>query len=278
MSEPETYELFAVRYGRHAARTRRDNFIVTDAHDTPAPIDYYVWAIVNANRTIVVDTGFDRKEAARRGREIERLPREGLAMLDIDSGAVENVVVTHLHYDHAGTIDDFPAARFHLQDAEMAYATGRHMAHKPFGYAYSAGHVARMVEKAFQGRVAFHDGDDEIAPGVSVHRVGGHTMGMQCVRVLTRRGQVVLASDASHLYENMEAVSPFPIAYSVADMVQGYAAMRGLAESPKHIIPGHDPLVMARYPAPRDALAGAVVRLDVAPGEQGGPCSPRSRR
>lgn len=267
MSDPETYEVFAIRYGRHAKRARRDNFIVTDMHDAPMPIDYYVWAIVNERRTIVVDTGFDHREAARRGREIVRLPREGLAMAGVDSRAVADVIVTHLHYDHAGTLDDFPEARFHLQDLEMAYATGRHMAHKPFGYAYSPGHVTQMIEKVFQGRVAFHDGDSRVAPGVSVHHVGGHTMGMQCVRVLTRRGWVVLASDASHLYENMEATSPFPIAFSVADMVQGYEKMRGLAESPAHIVPGHDPLVMARYPAPNAAVADTVVRLDAEPKE-----------
>ena len=265
MSEPDTWEVFAVRYGRHAARTRRDNFIVADPHDAPMPIDYYVWALVNDRRTIVVDTGFDREEAARRGREIVRLPREGLEMAGVDSRRVTEVVVTHMHYDHAGTLDDFPLARFHVQDLEMAYATGRHMAHKPFGYAYSPRHVTRMVEHAFRGRVAFHDGDGQVAPGVTVHRIGGHTMGMQCVRVRTRRGWVVLASDASHLYENMEATSPFPIAYSVADMVQGYETMRRLAESRRHIIPGHDPLVMERYPAPAPAVAGAVVRLDADP-------------
>ena len=265
MSDPEAYEVFAIRYGRHQKRTRGENFIVTDIHDSPMPLDYYVWAVVNDRRAIVVDTGFDFEEAKRRNREIVRLPREGLAMIGVDSAKVADVVVTHLHYDHAGTLDDFPAATFHLQDLEMAYATGRHMAHTPFGYAYSPRHVERMVEHVFKGRVAFHDGNGEIAPGVTVHHVGGHTRGMQCVRVLTRRGWVVLASDASHFYENMEGTAPFPIVYSVADMVEGYAKMRGLATSPAHIIPGHDPLVMDRYPAPKADVAGVVVRLDVAP-------------
>jgi glyoxylase-like metal-dependent hydrolase (beta-lactamase superfamily II) len=250
MSNPETYEVFAVRYGRLDARKRSDNFIMTDDHDAQMPLDYYVWAIVNQNRTIVVDTGFDQKEAKRRGRTVMRLPREGLEMAGVDATAVEDVIVTHLHYDHAGTLDDFPRATFHIQDSEMAYATGRHMLHKPFGYAYTAQHVTTLVERLFEGRVAFHDGDSQVAPGVTVHHIGGHTMGMQCVRVLTKRGWVVLASDASHFYENMEATS---------------AKMRGLAESDQHIIPGHDPLVMARY-APLSAdVADTVVRLDVAP-------------
>jgi glyoxylase-like metal-dependent hydrolase (beta-lactamase superfamily II) len=110
--------------------------------------------------------------------------------------------------------------------------------------------------------VRFHNGDGEIAPGVSVHLIGGHTMGLQVVRVATRRGWVVLASDASHFYANMEEVRPFPIVYSVADMVQGYRRLESLAQSPEHIIPGHDPLVLERYPAPSPELEGIAVRLD----------------
>jgi hypothetical protein len=82
------------------------------------------------------------------------------------------------------------------------------------------------------------------------------------VRVSTRRGSVVLASDASHFYANMEQQRPFPIVWSVADMLAGYDRLRGLAASPGHIIPGHDPLVLERYPAPTKELQGIVVRLD----------------
>ena len=75
---------------------------------------------------------------------------------------------------------------------------------------FSTEHVVEMVRAVFARRVAFHRGDEEIAPGVSVHRIGGHTMGIQSVRVWTERGWLVLASDAAHLYENMEGVRPSP--------------------------------------------------------------------
>ncbi len=88
-------------------------------------------------------------------------------------------------------------------------------------------------------------------------------MGLQVVRVRTRRGWVVLASDASHFYENMETRSPFPIHYNIADTIRGYETLKELASSPGHIIPGHDPLVLARYPAPNKALEGIVGKLDV---------------
>ncbi len=277
MREPETYDVYAIRYCSRSDRRRSETFISntwTDpVHDTNMPIAYFIWAIVNENRSIVVDTGFDRKESDRRRDESGGVwqpefacsPAEGLARLGINAAKVEDVIVTHLHFDHAGTMDDFPAARFHLQAAEMSYATGPHMCNSYFQGAYTADHVANMVKKVYSGNVQFHEGDDEIAPGITVHHIGGHTMGIQCVRVLTKRGWVVLASDASHFYENMETMAPFPIVYNVGDMLRGFEKMRRLAPSRQHIVPGHDPLVMARYPAPSAEHQDLIVRLDVDP-------------
>ena len=267
MADPEVHEIFAVRYAHIAERFRHQNFIMTDAHDTAMPIDFFVWIIRNENRTLVVDTRFDYQEGERRGRVITRLPREGLAMMDLDSAQVADVIISDLHFDHAGTIEHFPAANFHIQDLEVRYATSRHMCEAPLRYPYSPGHVKSLIDCLFEGRVAFHDGDEEIAPGISLHLIGGHTMGIQCVRVMTKRGWVVLAVDAAHFYENMETPSPFPVVYSVADMLAGYHKLRRLAETDKHIIPGHDPLILTRYPAVSPELEGIVHRLDVAPGE-----------
>ena len=89
----------------------------------------------------------------------------------------------------------FPQARFHLQELEMQYATGRHMAHPFFAHAYELEAVLSMVRLVYGARVQFHDGDAEIVNGITVHHVGGHTLGLQVVRVWTRVGWVVLASD-----------------------------------------------------------------------------------
>ena len=255
------YEVYAVKYAHHARRAA-ENFIGGDPHDGPMPLDYFVWLIRGSGREIVVDTGFSAAMAAKRGRQHLRCPTAGLRLLKCDPLAVKDVVITHLHYDHVGNFDLFPAATLHLQDLEMRYATGRYMCHECFRGAFEVEDVVGMVRRVYEGRVRFHDGDVEICPGVSLHLIGGHTMGLQVVRVATRGGWLVLASDASHFYANMEQVRPFPIVWSVADMVEGYAKLRALAESPAHVIPGHDPLVLERYPAPSTDLQGIVVRLD----------------
>lgn len=256
-----TYEVYAIKYAHHERRSR-DNFIGGDPHDAPMPLDYFVWLVRGQGREIVVDTGFSAAMAAKRGRRHLRCPTEGLRLLGVDAAEVRDVVVTHLHYDHAGGFELFPRATFHLQEREMRYATGRYMCQECFRGAFEAEDVVGMVRRVYDGRVRFHDGDAEIAPGVSLHLVGGHTMGLQVVRATTRRGAVVLASDASHFYANMEQERPFPIVWSVAEMVDGYRRLRELAESPAHIIPGHDPLVLQRHPAASADLAGVVARLD----------------
>jgi glyoxylase-like metal-dependent hydrolase (beta-lactamase superfamily II) len=255
------YEVYAIKYAHHARRSS-ENFIGGDPHDGPMPLDYFVWLIRGGGREIVVDTGFSAAMAAKRGRDHIRCPTQGLKLLGTEARAVKEVVITHLHYDHVGNFDLFPAAALHLQDREMRYATGRYMAHACFRGAYEVEDVVGMVRRVYEDRVRFHDGDAEIAPGVSLHLIGGHTMGMQAVRVKTRRGSVVLASDASHFYANLEQTRPFPIVWSVGEMVDGYARLRSLAESPGHIIPGHDPLVLERYPSPSKELQGIAARLD----------------
>jgi glyoxylase-like metal-dependent hydrolase (beta-lactamase superfamily II) len=260
----EPYEVFAIRYAERGAM-HNDHILNRDPHDGPSPMDYFVWAIKGNGRTIVVDIGFEAKEAAARGRTMLRSPAEGLAVLGIDAATVEDVIITHLHYDHAGTVSDFPNATFYLQEREMHFATGKHMAFKGFNRAYSLDYLFDMIRKVYDNRVVFVDGSSEVAPGVTVHHVGGHTDGLQVVRVPTKRGWVVLASDAAHYYMNMNTPNPYPLVYNVGDMVSGYGTMRALAESDRHIVPGHDPIVMEEYPAPFPEAEGVVIRLDVEP-------------
>ncbi|MDD9876762.1 MAG: N-acyl homoserine lactonase family protein [Magnetovibrio sp.] len=266
MSELPSYEVYAVKYAHHE-RGPELNFIDTsDIHETSMALDYFVWACVSDAHTFVVDTGFNAECAERRGRELIRCPSEGLALIGVDAASAKDVIITHMHYDHVGNFDLFPEAIFHLQDREMNFATGRNMAHKVFNAAYDVDDVVGMVREVYRGRVRFHDGDAELAPGLSVHHIGGHTDGIMSVRVHTRRGWVVLASDASHLYANMQTVNPFPIVYNVGEMVRGFDRLRELADSDDHIVPGHDPKVFDLYPAVSPELEGIAVRLDVAPG------------
>jgi glyoxylase-like metal-dependent hydrolase (beta-lactamase superfamily II) len=260
MTEPAEYRVYAIKYAEREGR-RSEHFLGGDDHDGPMPMDYFVWVAVGPDGPWVVDTGFGPADAQRRGRRLLRSTAEALATVGVDAAEVRDVILTHLHYDHAGGWDQLPAARFHLQDREMAFATGRHMTRPAFGHAFTAEHVAELVRAVHEGRVIFHAGDHELAPGLSVHLIGGHTDGLQVVRVRTAGGWVVLASDASHYYENIETGRPFPIVFDVGAMVEGYETLRRLASSPAMIVPGHDPLVLERYAPAAPGLEGVAVRV-----------------
>jgi glyoxylase-like metal-dependent hydrolase (beta-lactamase superfamily II) len=265
MDEPRPYELYAIRYAT-AMRSHSEVFIGADLHESAVPMDYFVWVARNCSHTVVIDTGFDAVAARRRGRELLREPGDGLRLLGIDCAQVKHVIITHLHYDHAGNLHLFPRARFHLQEREMGFATGRHMAHPFFAHAYDLEAVLSMVRLVYGAQVQFHNGDAQIVPGITVHHVGGHTDGLQVVRVWTRVGWVVLASDAAHYLANMTSGRPFPIVADVMQMTAGWERLHKLASRPEYIVPGHDPLVMSRYCEPDPALRGVVVRLDAEPG------------
>jgi glyoxylase-like metal-dependent hydrolase (beta-lactamase superfamily II) len=263
-SLPPRYEVLAFKYAtRHG--TRSHFFLGGDPHDTPQALDYYVWSIRGEGRTMLVDTGFTAEMSRKRGRDFLVAPELALARAGIDPAEVTDVVLTHLHYDHAGNLDKFPNATFHVQDDEMRFATGRYMCSACQRKPYEVDDVVQLLRLVYKERVKFHKGRGNVADGVELWRIGGHTDGLQSVRVHTGRGWIALASDATHLYENFEARRPFPLVFNVGEMLDGYDILREMADSDEHIVPGHDPLVMQIYPPYSPALADQVVRLDRAP-------------
>jgi glyoxylase-like metal-dependent hydrolase (beta-lactamase superfamily II) len=262
----QPFELFAIRYARNGPRKAGQNIIGGDLHETGSDLDFFVWVAKRSDRVFLIDTGMSEETAARRRDELIRVPADAVRLLDLDPAKIEDIILTHLHYDHAGTLSRYPNARVHIQDSELAYATGRCMCSRLLRRGYEVDDVLHLVKCVYADRVSFAEENCEITNGLSVHRVGGHTGGSQVVRVWTERGWVVLASDASHLYANVRNHAPFPSVYRVDEMMEGYRIIHRLAQgSWDHVIPGHDPLVMKLYPTASKELEGIVVRLDKPP-------------
>lgn len=241
------YEVYALRYAR-VERNPEQNFIGCCPQGAEPSMDYFIWLIKNEERIIVVDTGFDEAAARQRQRDFLRCPIDYLSHFDISPGQVSDLVLTHLHYDHAGNVTKLPQATIHLQEKELHFVTGRYMKYDLLRNSYSAKDVLAVVQSLFEQQVVLYQEDALLAPGVELIHIGGHTQGLQAVRVHTQRGWVVLASDASHYYDNILRENPFPIVFHVGDMLQGFDRIKALADSPQHIIPGHDPKVLALYP------------------------------
>jgi glyoxylase-like metal-dependent hydrolase (beta-lactamase superfamily II) len=264
MTQLPEYELFAIHYATRMSK-RASHFLGGDPHDGPMRMDYYVWVAKNAERTVVIDIGFNEEVAKKRKRDFLRCPIESLKLVGVNPADVQDVIITHLHYDHAGNFNLLPKADFHIQEREVQFATGKYMRYDACGGAFEPENICDLVRLNFGKRVHFYDGEAEIAPGIRVHHTGGHTDGLQFVSVNTKRGWVVVASDASHFYENLGTERPFTRAFHIGDMLETFDRLIKVAPSLNHIVPGHDSLVMELYPALSPELQNIVMRLDVEP-------------
>src|ERR1700723_3454715 len=166
------YELFALRYATRQAQ-RAEHFIGGDPHDGPMPMDYFVWLARNKDRAVVIDIGFTAESGGKRGRTLERCPIDSLTLLGVDPASVEDVILTHMHYDHVGNFHKFPKARFHLQEPEIHYAVGRYMRHQ------TVPRRSGPDEVGAKGRFIYHNGPADVLPGISIVPTGGHSAGLQ---------------------------------------------------------------------------------------------------
>ncbi|HYB43163.1 MAG TPA: N-acyl homoserine lactonase family protein [Candidatus Methylomirabilis sp.] len=246
------FRIYAVRYA-HRRCTSSEAFY-GDHHAAPMTMDYFVWALTDGVRTVVVDLGFTEPVGTRRGRQFLRCPSKGLAEIGVDCARVEHVILSHFHYDHVGNYALFPRATFYVQDAEMAFYTGRHAALPAFRHSVEVDDVCALVRLNYEQRLVFVDGEREIVPGVSVHKVGGHTAGMQIVAVDHAKGRAVVASDASHYYRNFEERIPFNTLHDLPGMYGAFDRIRQLASAENLVLPGHDPQVLQRLTSVADGI------------------------
>ena len=260
-SLPE-YRLYAIHYASSSGdRPARHNFMMqADLHDLPMPLDFFVWVAIGAGRVIMIDTGSEKHICEARGTKYLRCPTEGLAALSYTAEDVTDVIVTHMHWDHLGHLELFANARIYVHPQEMAYATGCAMCHERLRRPYDVTQVCSLIVALYGDRVSFTEGTTDIAPGIQLGHVGGHAPGQLVVQVQTRRGKVVVASDAMHFFANSILNNPYPIVVDVQKYLDGLLLVEKLAESPDHVIPGHDPLVKDMYPA----LEAAPFVLDLA--------------
>ncbi len=256
-------EVLAVRYGT-VQTSRSGTFYQYEQYgepDAPLAMDYFFWLIRGPGGIVLVDTGFAAEVGRRRGRTCLVDPVRALAGLDVTPGDVDHIVVSHLHYDHIGNLAAFPAATISAARPELDFWTGAGPAAAGCADLAEPAEIGWLADQARRGRVQLIDGDAEVAPGVEVRLVGGHTPGQLVTSVRTAAGPVLLASDAVHFYEEMRMDRPHRFVLDVGAMRAAYAWLRAQEQDGALVIAGHDPEVTARFETVATLDGGSALRV-----------------
>jgi glyoxylase-like metal-dependent hydrolase (beta-lactamase superfamily II) len=263
VNDSARYEVHAVRYATLHA-TKGELFYRYGSYGEPdaaVEMAYWFWLLRSRDETIVVDTGFDPAVGARRGRTCLCPPVAAMRALGVEPATVSTVVVTHLHYDHIGNLAAFPEATLIVPRREFEFWTGPMAERFQFGSHVESGEIAHVERAAADGRVRFTEGTEEILDGVTAIAVGGHSPGQQVTAIRSEGGDVLLASDAVHFYEELELERPFAVMHDLEQMYAAYDVLKGFAWAGAVVVPGHDPDVGNRFPRSAEAGAAMAVRI-----------------
>jgi glyoxylase-like metal-dependent hydrolase (beta-lactamase superfamily II) len=250
------YEVYAIRYATIPDFSVAQLVAGAD-RSRKLDIAMMVWLVRGGGRNILVDSGFYREQFFRQWHVTDFVkPSEALAALGLKAEDITDVIITHMHWDHADGMDLFPKARIWLQRDELQYYAGEAWQSPRTHGGIDPDDVLATVKLNMQGRVGLVNGDaQEIIPGVTCYIGGKHTYASQYVGVNTAAGTVVLASDNMYLYENLEKHAPIAATLDAASNLRAQDRMKQLAASPRLIIPGHDPAVLKNFPNPAPGVA-----------------------
>ncbi len=243
------YEVFAIRYA--SIPDFPMNALVAGADPSrKLSIAMTVWLVRGNGRNILVDSGFYRPQFFKSFKVDDFMKAsDAVAQAGVKPEEITDVIITHMHWDHADGMDLFPNARIWLQKDEYTYYTGEAWQQPRTHGGIDPDDVLAAVKLNLAGRLSMVNGDaQEILPGITCYIGGKHTFQSQYVGVNTRAGTVVLASDNMYLYENLEKHAPIAQTLDAASNLRAQDRMKQLAASPRLIIPGHDPAVFEKFP------------------------------
>lgn len=260
---PSPIEVIAIRYGSVAMSRSQFFYDFSSSGEPDGTIEMdYLFYVVRAGKMVtLVDCGFDHDVAKRRGRRSIVGIDAALELIDLSPDRVDRIIITHFHYDHIGNIARFPNAKLVAQTREIEFWSGPIAKRRSFAEVAEASELALVADAYEQGRLEAIDGSGEIAPGIAVELVGGHTPGQQIVRVATASGEVVLASDALHVYEELEKDRPFRHFSDLAGTYAAFDRLRALQDSGARVIAGHDPLVAMEFGSSTDADPVVIIPI-----------------
>ena len=251
------YEIYALKYAGPFTRTGAHLMWYRD-WDKIEKINYYIWCIRGASETVIVDTGVTPEMA--RDRELNGYvnPVEVLARMNVNAEDIRHVIITHMHWDHAGGVSLFPRAAFYIQEKEYRFWQDNPVAGRPpFKQVSDSASNIFLASIENTDRLILLNDDQPILPGIECLLSPGHTVALQSVAVNTDRGTAIIGSDCAHVFRNYTEDWPSSLIVDLVEWMKTYDKLGERVSSPDLLFPGHDRLLLENYPE----IAEDITRL-----------------
>jgi glyoxylase-like metal-dependent hydrolase (beta-lactamase superfamily II) len=253
------HEIYALKYAGPFTR-KLAYALYGKGWDENIEINYYIWAIKGKDEFIVVDTGCGLTGARQRKLTTYVNPVEVLTRIGVNGSNVRKVIMTHMHFDHVGGMEMFPAAfpkaTFYVQKKEYDFWTKNPFSKRPQFNRDEAG-IKATVDLEGTDRLVLICGDQKLMPGIEVLLSPGHTIGLQGVAVNTAKGTAIVASDLAHIHRALKEDLTSTIFMDLIGCLASYDKIKAKATSLELVFVGHDLKLSTDYPK----VAEDVTRL-----------------
>ena len=212
MPEASNWDVYVIEFAR--SKDQPMDGLISGAHaDGVVDLPFAFVMGRRGDRVVLIDTGFMREGggeemALKFGIPYWISPVRMLAELGVQPDDVTDIVISHAHFDHMGSIGKFPKARIWIQKRELL-SWHEAMALPPqFGFItaiINPDDLRNAFDASVEHRLTLLDGDkDNVVPGIHARFGEGHTMGQQFVVVETARGRLVISGDCVYDVRNIK--------------------------------------------------------------------------
>ncbi|GLS24062.1 hydrolase glyoxylase [Labrys miyagiensis] len=166
----------------------------------------------NGDRAVLVDSGFMREGSGEQmsikfGVPYWISPLRMLEEMGVTPDDVTDIVLSHAHFDHMGSIGKFPKARLHIQKREILSWIEAMALPPQFGFLtdiINPDDLRSAFDASVEHRLNLVDGDvDNLIPGIHVRLGEGHTLGQQFIVIDTEKGKRLVSGDCVYSRRNL---------------------------------------------------------------------------
>ncbi len=249
------YRVYALKY-LDASPGTADNIAIGGDRSDSVMNCFMIWLLKGDDgRNIVVDAGYIDTAAIPNPKYIR--PDSLLKRMNLDAAEIADLILTHPHWDHIGGISLFPNATIWMQKADFEYYVSGKWQEDGYSRGFSPEYIQDILKVRSEGRLKLVEGDSiEIMPGIRAFTGSKHSF--ENMYLLINENfpdeRIILASDASWFYYNLEHLLSVPLVIDPESYVTTLKRMKTLVSDPDFIIPGHDDLVFSKFPKVTDRI------------------------